>query len=136
MSKYCNRHKLNNWHSLVDSIYCSIVTRLSSEQFFSKGWGDRDSFEKQQRLFFEKLKQGKEARNFGKPLQCPSITENHMEWTYDSALSYSSYSLSSNLKHCWLWNLVAEVWKLRLREACFPSPAIDWLNETDSLVSL
>jgi len=38
-------------------------------------------------------------------------------------------------KQFWLWNRVAEVWKLHLREGCFPSPAIEWLNETESLSS-
>ncbi|EME31655.1 hypothetical protein Gasu_10390 isoform 1 [Galdieria sulphuraria] len=40
-----------------------------------------------------------------------------------------------NTKQPWLWNRVAELWKLRLREACFLTPAIEWLNETGSLSS-
>ncbi|GJQ08896.1 hypothetical protein GpartN1_g687.t1 [Galdieria partita] len=140
MSKHHNIYKLYKWHSLVDSVYCSIVTKLSSEQFFNKGWGDRVSFEKQHSLFVEKLKQWKEARNFGKPLQGPSIAENQLQWTYDSASSYSSSSPSYiltrfNKKQPWLWNRVAEVWKLRLREACFLSPATEGLIETGSLSS-
>jgi len=54
MAKHYNWYQ---WHSLVDSIYCFLVTKLSAGQFFRKGWGDKDTFNKQQRLFLEKLKQ-------------------------------------------------------------------------------
>jgi len=128
MAKHYNWYQ---WHSLVDSIYCFLVTKLSAGQFFRKGWGDKDTFNKQQRLFLEKLKQCKEARNLGEPLKGLSVT--NLKWTYESnCLEFSSAGMDK--KQFWLWNRVAEVWKLHLREGCFPSPAIEWLNETESLV--